>query len=107
MQYDGIDLDLATTDTENVEDSDDSLESQDIYLCKLCDFKTTNRNSLRVHNGRKHKHKCDECEKTFNNKESLQRHKKAEMILKNADPLKSPDESKTLCLHEDGDLLLK
>ena len=35
MQYDGIDLDLATTDTENVEDSDDSLESQDIYLCKL------------------------------------------------------------------------
>ena len=35
FEFDGIDLDLDTTDTENVEDSDDSLESQDIYLCKL------------------------------------------------------------------------
>ena len=46
MQYDGIDLYLATTDSENVEDSEDGIKSQDLYLCELCDFKTTNRNDL-------------------------------------------------------------
>ena len=103
LQYDGIDLDLSTTDTENVEDSDDSLDSQKLYLCELCDFKTTNRNGLRVHNGRKHKHNCDECGKSFSSKENLQRHEKAEMILKNSDPLRSPDASKTLCLNDYGE----
>ena len=65
VQLDGHDLDLETTDTENDEDTEESLCRQEFYNCESCAFETTSKNGLKIHSSRKHKHKCDECGKTI------------------------------------------
>ena len=96
VQLDGHGLDLATTDTENDEDAEQSFGRQELYSCESCDFETTSRNGLKIHSSRKHKHKCDECGKAFRSRENLERHWKAENILKYSDPLNSPNATKKL-----------
>ena len=92
VQLDGHDLDLETTDTENDEDTEESLCRQELYKCEACAFETPSISS------RKHKHKCEECGKTFISRENLERHRIAKIILKNSDPLNSPDANKKLSL---------
>ena len=55
-------------------------------------------NGLKIHSSRKHIHKSDECDKAFISRENLERHRKTEIILKNSDPLNSPDATKKVRL---------
>ena len=71
FQLDGHGLDLATTDTENDEDAEQSFGRQELYSCESCDFETTSRNGLKIHSSRKHKHECDECGKAFRSRENF------------------------------------
>ena len=60
MQYDGIDLSIDTSDTENEneinDDSENSAENQDCFRCDLCNFETKFRSGLKIHVGKKHRH---------------------------------------------------
>ena len=103
VQLDGHGLDLASTDTENDENTEESFVRQEMYSCESCEFETFNGNGLKIHSSRKHKHKCDDCGKVFSSRENLDRHKKAKMILKNSNPLNSPDATKKLRLNDFGE----
>ena len=104
MQYDGIDLSIDTSDTENEnDDSENSSESQNCFKCDLCNFETKFRSSLKIHVGKKHSYECKKCEKVFTNHNQFKTHMKAEMVMENADPLISPDSSMTLLINDLGE----
>ena len=59
-----------------------------------------------MHIGRMRKFTCALCADEFNDKESLYRHEKAYSLLKNIDPLKSPDDLMHLELKEKDETCL-
>ena len=112
-QTDGGDLDVASSENDeegSTDEDEDGTENEEIFeetfKCETCDYQTKSRNGLKIHIGKSHKHPCDQCGIGLRNKYSLQRHKRAKEILKNVDPLESPDKTKEIGLEENDETCL-
>ena len=82
-----------TSDQESVDDIiniEEDMNSKDNFKCDHCEFITKHKNGLKIHIGRVHKLKCEDCDQNFQDEECLQRHKSAKKILANIDPHLSP-----------------
>ena len=106
FQLDGdfmIDHESESSDDTSDQESDDDItdievdrNSQDHFKCDHCEFVTKHKNGLKIHIGRVHKLKCENCEQNVQDEDCLQRHKSAKKVLANIDPHLSPDETMKL-----------
>ena len=72
------------------------MNSQDDFECSNCEFITKHKRGLKIHIGRVHKLKGEDCDQNFQDEDCLRRHKSAKKILSNIDPHLSPDETMKL-----------
>ena len=111
VREENSDDDNEGNDSEENSDDDslgqDNFNANQLFYCDLCEFNTKHSSGLKIHVGKCHKNKCENCGKTFSGKDFLDRHNIAEMIVNHADPLESPDNAKKLVINEDGEPYLE
>ena len=78
-----------------------------VFSCELCEFNTLHESGLKIHFGKCHKNQCPGCGRSFKTRESLDKHRFAEMILRHSEPLESPDKSRKIKMNENGDPCLE
>ena len=86
-----------TDDSENEIESDNFNENESVedqheievvnaideaHECYSCDFKSKTDQGLRIHVGKMHHFKCDQCDETFTRRSCLEKHKNCKEILK-------------------------
>ena len=68
----------ANDNSENESDVKDTVK----YNCEECKFESTSQKGLRIHVGKMHYIKCEQCQELFKEKEQLRKHNFSEELIK-------------------------
>ena len=87
-------------------DSETSFDIQLDYECEMCDFTSKKEVGLKIHVSKMHKYNCDECEKSFEHRDQLERHRSAKEILSNISVTHNDELNLVIKKHLDNEMCL-